>query len=274
MIDFGPEDLRDAESIVGEAWELLDRLDAELSNYRYASDVSILNSVAEPKGVLVRKATIQCLDEAVRYHRQTMGAFDITLGPVIRAWKESDVRKGLEPSGLAKAIARVGMDGFEMTIPRVLVKRVSMQLDLGAIGKGFDLDRMGTLLKNAGVERALLGSGGSTVLAFGGGEWPMTLPDRVEKRSLSDGALSTSANPHRHIIDPKTYHPAVSAYAFTMVGAPSAAKEDALSTAFMVLPEDRIREICEQDPAIGVRLYKDRTEKPVSIGASIYFEFP
>jgi thiamine biosynthesis lipoprotein len=158
----------------------------------------------------------------------------------------------------------------------VRFRRDGVLLHLGAIGKGYALDRAAAVLRELGVQAALLDGGTSTVYALGAppGEdaWVVGLCDprdrdrRLAAVRLRDAALSTSGDyeqffewegvRYSHLLDPRTGRPAQGTWS-AMVTAPSAADTDALSTAAFVLGEAEADSVCQRFPDAGVALIPD-----------------
>jgi thiamine biosynthesis lipoprotein len=194
------------------------------------------------------------LQRAVRLHAETDGAFDITSMPLSRCWGFMG-RDGRVPpaADIESARASVGLEHVRLddAARRVRFERPGVALNLGAIGKGYALDRMADVLWQGGVGRALLSAGGSSVLAIGGHGrgWPIDLRSpqvrtaRLARVHLRDGALGTSGAGEQfvvsggarygHVIDPRTGWPAQGVLSATVIAA-AAADADALSTAFLV----------------------------------------
>lgn len=242
-------DARYARQAAMEAFRELDRLERELSHFIPHSDVSRIGQARPGELTVVGDATWECLQIAAGVHVQTVGAFDVTVGPLMDAWRP---RRGSfdepSPDTLAAARARTGMGllAFDVERRAVAPRVAGMRLDLGAVGKGYALDRMAALLRQWEVVPALLHSGQSTVLALGAPPgapgWtialrdPAGLADRIGEVLLADRALSGSGvELHgRHILDPRTGRPAARK-AGTWALASTAAEADALSTALMVM---------------------------------------
>ena len=255
-----------AEDAAAACWELVDRLDTLLSRFRYGSDLSILNSVEKPGLVRVAAETLACLKVAADAHTLSFGVFDVTINPVWEVYRNVGVGRGVSEVDLEKAKQLVGRDGWAIEDGKVRVKRVGMQLDLGGIAKGFALDRMAAVLKSHGIESALINTGQSTLLATDAKAWLITPSAGKEKLTLSLGALSSSSNPDGQLIDPRTSRRAESSWLSVMVKAPTAALADALSTAFMLLHEQQVREVCQADPKIAARLYRESNVEPIKVG--------
>ena len=196
---------------------------------------------------------------AARITTETGGAFDITAGPLIRAWGFFR-REGRVPemADLAAAMEKVGMGHVALDDDRRTVRfdRAGVEINLGSIGKGYALDRTAELLRSKfNIMAGLLNGGNSSVLALGTPPsdphgWSVGLrnPVRPEERlavvRLRGRAMATSASTYQHfayndrklghLLDPRTGRPA-EGVALAAAFAPSAAEADALATAFFVL---------------------------------------
>jgi len=208
---------------------LADRLEDVLSRYRETSDIACINRLAPGEVFRITADTAACLALALEMTALTGGAFDPTLGLATG-------RLLLDPEGLAVQV----LDG-------------PVSLDLGAIGKGFALDRMAALLGEWDVSRALLVAGGSSLLALDGPNddttWEVGVGEPSRPFSLRHRAVGASGTTVKgaHILDPLTRSPArgvARAWAFDA----SAAAADALSTAWMVLSPAEIAEVCRLRP--------------------------
>ena len=144
-------------------------------------------------------------------------------------------------------------------------------MDLGGIGKGYALDRMAQLLREWGVESALLHGGRSTLLALGAPErksgWPVNVPDPfgsagpVTRLVLKKGSLSgSSVRRRRHIVDPRSgvlIETEGAAWSY----AENAARADALSTAFMIMSPEAVGKLCRGRPETGALLVRSADGK-------------
>jgi thiamine biosynthesis lipoprotein len=238
------------------AFDLLDRLEQELSRFVPNSDVSRINELRPGEGTRVSPWTMECLRIARSLFERTFGAFDVSLGSGLD-------RLELDPDGFT---VRAGADG--------------VRLDLGGIGKGYAVDRMAELLAEWGVDRALVHGGFSSVLALlpppGREGWPLTLsaPWPAEQKvlaRLSASLMALSASGTRkggHIVDPSTgraAHGKAAWAAFSLAARPErpvtpspgpdihdspAAVAEGFSTAFMILPRRDIEDICRRCPGL------------------------
>lgn len=246
-----------------EALDEVDRLEAQLSLYRPGSELSQLNQRAGLRPVRVSPNLFRLLKQAQRLSEETGGAFDITVAPLMRCWGfVGGTGKLPDPDELAAARQCVGMQLviFNDDDFTIQFAQPGVMLDLGAIGKGYALERAANLLREAGICSALLHGGTSTVYAIGAppeGAWkiaiesPPTGNSSPPKRAptlasvtLKDEALSVSAvwgksfatgdKVYGHIIDPRTGIPTQGALLAAVV-LPSATETDALSTALLTV---------------------------------------
>jgi thiamine biosynthesis lipoprotein len=265
------EDATYARQAADAAFAEVDRLEAALSRFDPASDVSQINLLKAGESVRVGLAAFECLADAARVWAETRGAFDVTAGALVDCWKAKDgsARQPTD-SELADARARTGMNLVAMSEKEhaIGVTRGGMGIDLGGIGKGYALDRMKTILQDWSIPRALVHGGESTVLALGSPEgeagWRVAVGSvrspagvvgaiHLEDRALSGSSASAG---HPHIIDPRTGRPA-SGKAGAWALASSAARADALSTAFFVMAPDEIEKFCRRNLGVSAMIVLD-----------------
>jgi thiamine biosynthesis lipoprotein len=173
-----------------EALDEIERLEAQLSLYRPSSEIAHLNARAAAEPVRVSASLFALLQHARELSEETEGAFDITIAPLVWCWGFMDNRGRLpEPAALVEARANVGMELVRMDAENLTVRfrRDGVMLDLGAIGKGYAIERAAELLVEAGVTSGLIHGGTSTVHAIGhppGAEaWMIALAAPPEKAS-------------------------------------------------------------------------------------------
>jgi len=153
-----------------EALDEIERLDRQLNLYSTTSEIARINASAAREPVRVEPGLFHLLDQARKIHEETGGAFDITIGPLMRCWGFMGHGGGVpHPDALADARARTGMHLLELNANKLTVRfaREGVMLDLGAIGKGYAIQRAAELLREAGVPAAILHGGTSTVCALG-----------------------------------------------------------------------------------------------------------
>ncbi len=186
-----------------EALQEIESLEGRLSLFRPESEIAHVNARAACEPVRVTPEVFSLLQQAQRLHRETGGAFDITIAPLVRCWGFMDGRGSLpRPSDLAAARAKVGMGWVRLSPQDYTVRfaREGVMLDLGAIGKGYAIERATQCLREAGVTSALLHGGTSTVYALGHppgqSAWKVAIEDpRCQPGRAGPSALP-AASPH------------------------------------------------------------------------------
>ena len=220
------------EKTVAAAFAELRRLEESLSVYRSASEWSKINRWAAGKPVRTSKETCLLLAECLEYSRQSEGAFDISVGPLIRAWgflKGTGRLPGR--AELAAARANVGYQHLSLDATALTVRfdREGVEINPGGIGKGCAVDRMIHIIEQEGFDTALVTASGSSIYGLGAPPeeprgWPADIRDPSGPREtaatafLKDMSLSTSGSfeksfqihgrTYSHILDPRTGCPA------------------------------------------------------------------
>ncbi len=151
--------------------QIAESLENLLSIYRPDSDIIRLNQAAGSHPVPLAPETFAVLDLAQRLSQMTDGAFDVTAGPlVVEVWGFTK-RNGSKPTDAALQAARelVGYERLKLDhqTGTAMLDRASMSVNLGAIGKGFAIDRMAAELHRRGVNHFLIHGGNSSVMAAG-----------------------------------------------------------------------------------------------------------
>jgi thiamine biosynthesis lipoprotein len=219
------------EEAVDAAFEEVRRLDQMLSNYKPESELSELNRLAAERPVQVTPELFDLLSACVAYSRESEGAFDITVGPLMKIW---GFYKGTgrlpHRAEILGALDRVGYRNIVLDAAHRTVRftRPGIELDPGGIGKGYAVDRMIEVLKQYGIHTALVSASGSSIYGLGAppGEkgWRVQIRDpkdaykSVAEVYLKDESMSTSGNYEKffhaegriysHIMDPRTGWPA------------------------------------------------------------------
>jgi len=235
-----------------EALAEIESLDRQLSLYRPESDISWINANAAREPVKVEPRLFELLETAALISRTTGGAFDVTIAPLVRAWGFAGSSGAMADQERVDAARKVvGMEHvlFDKENFSIRFDRPGVEIDLGAIGKGYAIDRAVDLLRECGVTSALIHGGTSTIYAVGapaeGDKWRVGVGES-EIVELQDSSLSVSAvhgksftvegREYGHVIDPGSGEPVCCA-ALAAVWGPSAMVTDALSTALLVLGE-------------------------------------
>src|SRR5688572_19676342 len=254
----------------------VDAIEAQLTVFRDTSAIAELNRRAGSGETACEPNLFGLLSRCQELCDDTDGAFDITSTPLSRCWGFFR-RDGRVPSDheIEHARTMVGMGKVRLDRARSSVTFVApgVELNLGAIGKGYALDRIATLLRVARVDHALLSAGQSRGLARGGRGrgWPIDIvsPRRVGAIArvwLRDVALGTSGagtqfvivdgRRYGHVIDPRTGRPAEGILSASVICA-SAADADALSTAFLIGGPLLAQRYCDDHPGVLVLLTRE-----------------
>jgi len=213
-----------------EAFDEVRRLDRLLSNYRPESEWSQVNRFAAERPVKVSAELFQLLSACVEYSRQSDGAFDISVGPLMKVWGFYKGSGHLpNQAEVAAALEKVGYRNILLDASNKTVRfaKPGVELDPGGIGKGYAVDRMTDVLRRDGIESALVSASGSSIYALGAppGEagWKVRIRDpkdetkTVTEVTLKNESMSTSGNYEKffladgklysHIMDPRTGYP-------------------------------------------------------------------
>jgi len=252
---YGEERTR-MEEAVDAAFAEVHRLDEMLSNYNPESEVSEVNHTAAERPVAVTPELFDLLSACVKYSRESDGAFDITVGPLMKVWgfykgtgrlpHRAEVRAALDRVGYRNIV----LDGANRTVQ---FARSGVELDPGGIGKGYAVDRMIEVLKQYGIRTALVSASGSSIYGLGAppGEkgWKVQIRDPKDQSKsvaevyLKDESMSTSGNYEKffraegkiysHIMDPRTGWPAQGVLSVSVV-APRTLDSEAWTKPFFV----------------------------------------
>jgi FAD:protein FMN transferase len=244
---------------VEEVFEEIDRIDEQMSNYKAESDLSQINREAASRAVQVEPSLFGLIQKSVQYSEDTGGAFDITVGPLMKAWGffrgEGRVPSATE---LHAVLAHVGYQHVKLdpSARTIHFDVPGIELDLGGIAKGYAVDRAVGILQQNGITAALVSSGMSSIYALGAPPneegWKIILRDPFDSTVAADAvylknfSMSTSGNYNKfftlggktysHIMNPHTGMPVENMLATTVFVA-KATDSDALSKLYVLGPE-------------------------------------
>lgn len=249
------------------AFERIAQLDAIMSDYKPASELMLLCKKAGGDPVEVSPDLYKVLERAEEIARETEGAFDISISPVVKLWRKARRTRALPPADeLKKALAKVDftkikLDPMRRTVQLLLV---GMLLDLGGIAKGYAADAALEVLRSQGFRSASVAAGGDIAIGDsppGERGWKVGIaalkdPDGPPTHwlLLKNAAVSTSGDSEQyveiagkrysHIMDPKTGLGLTGRRSVTVI-APNATTSDALATALAVMGLDRALKFLE-----------------------------
>lgn len=280
-----------------EALEEIHRIESRLSLYRPDSEIAEANRHAATRAVRLSPEVFRLLEHALLLSRATGGAFDVTAAPLLRAWGlMGGTGRVPDPGELEAARACVGsgwvvLDEAEFT---VRFARPGVTLDLGAIGKGYALDRAAESLRENGVASGLLHGGTSSVVAIGRPPEEVAEAWRIAIDGPAPGTTSLTGAPaqdpehpiavvelhdesfavsavwgkgfesggrfYGHVLDPRSGYP-VDHVLLAAIALPSATESDAVSTALLVRGAEMVERLRSPESP-GRCLVLERSPEP------------
>ena len=252
------------------AFDEIERVEEALSDYRPTSELSRINRLATDETVTTDPEVFKFLQTSMDFSARSGGAFDITVGPLMRAWGFFRGKgRYPTPEELSNARKSTGWQHVHLDPQKRTVHFdvQGMSLDPGGIGKGYAVERVANLLREAGVKTALIDAGSSTIYALGAppekNGWTIQVPrpgDRAHSIStvlLRDTSLSTSGNYEKfftlngkiycHIMDPRTGEPVQGTLQTTVI-TPNATDSDALSLIMFVMGAEKSEKLLDEIP--------------------------
>lgn len=274
----------DAQAALQEAEECIQQVEGLWSVTDEDSEIYQANhSGGQP--VTVSEETAEIISFALEMAQRTGGALDPTIYPVLTAWGfTTDSKQVPSQQQIAQLLEQVGYDriqlnGSELTVPD------GMELDLGAVGKGYTADLVTEILRRHGVTSALISLGGN-IQAIGsrpdGSDWRLGIRAPWESGNLgvltvSDAAVVTSGgyenyfddeqgNIYWHILDPSTGYPADSGLQSVTIVGREGKMCDALSTALFVMGAQSAEQYWRENGGFEMLLVTDSGEILITEG--------
>ena len=246
-----------------------------MSEWRTDSEVSAINHAAGRASVAISDELFTCLSRAQALSRQTQGAFDVTWAALRGLWTFDSAAKVPADDQILEALSRVGYQRLVLDAKgrTAALKSPGMVIGLGAIAKGYGIDRAAYILSKRGIKNFILDGGGD--LYFGGEKEP-GVPWTVGVRHprhpeqiivdlpIRDAAVVSSGDYERfferdgvryhHILDLRTGKPARKSVAVT-VRATNATVADAVATALFVLGPKAGLDLAAQYPGLDAAIF-------------------
>lgn len=283
-----------AEKAAKAAFARIAELDGIMSDYRPASELMQLCKKAGGDPVKVSADLFAILARAQEVARKTDGAFDVTVGPIIRLWRKARRTRQLPSAAdIKKALERVGYEKIrrDSTKKTVQLLVMGMLLDLGGIAKGYAADAALEVLRRHGIRRALVAAGGDIRVGSpppGAKGWkvgigPLKNPAAPPSQFLllSDAAVSTSGDAEQyveldgqrysHIVDPRTGMAQQGRRSATVIAA-DGTTADAYATALCVLGHERGLPLIEKIPRAAALYVHEKDGKIISISSKRFEE--
>ncbi|MEJ2008398.1 MAG: FAD:protein FMN transferase, partial [Acidobacteriota bacterium] len=263
--------------VASQVFAEIDRLDDQMSNYKPDSELSLINREAARHAVIVEPGLFKLIQRSLQYSRETGGGFDITVGPLMKAWGFFRGR-GQLPSQpeLAQVLKRIGYEHVKLDAATRTIRfdEPGIEIDLGAIAKGYAVEQAVEILRANGIKQALISSGTSSIYALGSppeeNGWKISVRNPLDRSKaacvlrLQNLSLSVSGDYEKffklggkiyaHIMDPHTGMP-VENMLSTAVISPSATDADALSTSFFVEGQGPTHTFLDHHPNLTAILF-------------------
>ncbi|GER94682.1 FAD:protein FMN transferase [Dissulfurispira thermophila] len=268
-----------AKEAINKAFNEMDRLARLLNFYSEDSEISMINRNAGNKPVKVSPETLEIIDKAIYTSQNTEGAFDITVGPVVKLWDFKN--KAMPDEKLIKA--KLKLVGYKNIVvdkekSMIFLKTKGSQIDLGGIIKGYAADKAVDVLRKNGIQSGIVAIAGD-IKVFGkkpdGGFWNIGIQNPRQKSDrdeiiatigLSDTGISTSGDYERffikdgkryhHLLNPKTGYPAYGCQSATVI-TKEAALTDAFATGIFILGPQKGMDALKRLGFDGVIIDKD-----------------
>jgi thiamine biosynthesis lipoprotein len=265
----------------------LRRVDYSLSPF---NKESVITAVNQNREVMLDPYFVEVFNKAMEISRETKGAFDITVAPLVNAWGFGFKHEQMPTKRQVDSLRQIiGYQKVALKNGKVVKQDPRMMLDCSAIAKGFGVDAVARLLRDRGVQNFMVEIGGEVVTC---GVNAQRLPWRVgvvkpSEDSLSTGhelqtilnvtdkAMATSGNyrnfyykngrRYAHTIDPKTGYPVQHSLLSATVLAASCTVADAYATSFMVMGLDNARQLLEHHPELMAYLIYDDGKGDIAV---------
>ena len=259
--------------------KILHDFEMSLSVYQ---DSSVISRINRNEDVILDSFFVEVFNKSVLVSEMTDGAFDITVGPLVRAWGFGpDEHKSFTEEKRDSLLELVGMQKITIENGRLIKSNPGIYLDVNAIAQGYSVDVICRYFDDLGIRNYLVEIGGEVRAKGkkGGALWRIGI-DRPEDNNMSPGqslqgiikitdkAVSTSGNyrkfyiengvKYSHEIDPKTGYPAKNTLLSATIVAENCALADGIATASMVIGKEKTIRFLELHPEIEAYLiYSD-----------------
>lgn len=255
----------------------LSQIDQLMSTYKSDSELSQLNQYKDEKPFPISKELREIFEISLKVAKETDGAFDITVFPLVELWGFGPKIAEKPPSKeqIEEALKKVGYQKIELLPEGIKKHDPEVRCDLSAVAKGYAADKVAELLDQYGFGSYMVELGGEVRVKgekYPGTPWSIGIENPVSmERSiyrivkLTNSAMATSGNyrnfyiwdgkRYSHEIDPKTGYPVPNTLASVSVIYSSCAYADAYATAFMVMGLDKASKFAENNQISAFFIY-------------------
>ena len=240
--------------VLEKAEELIQSIESDVS---VTDENSVIYSLNKNKSARLTEISSDLLSAALSYCKETDGALNISIYPVVKAWGfTTDTQQVPSDDTIAQLVKNVDYEKISLDDTTVSIPS-DMEVDLGAVTKGYTSDRVISLLRENGIKNAIISLGGNVQVIGNrpdGKPWNVAIQDPFSKEyagvvAITDKAAVTSGDYERyfeengvryhHIMDPATGRPARSSLSSVTIVSESGIKADALSTSLFVMGLDK-----------------------------------
>lgn len=279
-----------AQTALGEAFQRMENLIQIFNRHESGTPVSYLNE----RGFLNNPPPELCtvLRQAIAIHSRTLGAFDITIKPVLDLYEAENALGRLPvPEAIQGALSRIGAAGVKIGPDNIAFRREGMGITLDGIAKGTIVDKTITFLQKNGIRHALVDAGGDLRVIGGrsaGRPWRIAVYDPTKETKspeeilLQDGAVATSGSYmvyfdqekiHHHILSPESGISPPWSVSATVI-APLAEEADAMATSLMILSPEEGLSLINRDNRLAAMLITKEGKKGHSLRWSRFSKMP
>jgi thiamine biosynthesis lipoprotein len=277
-----------SKAAIDEAFASFAEIDRLMSNYRDDSELALVNRRAPSESIPITDATFSVLDAARRVSSASDGAFDVTVGPLVRLWGFHDKKPHLPTAAELAAVRplvdyrNVVLDPQRKTVHFV---RPGVELDLGGIAKGFAVEVAAGVLRKKGLDGFIDAGGNQYLLGtpIGKKTWTVGIknPDRPDRVlgivETGETSVSTSADDanflvaegrkYGHILDPRTLEPSNAALSATILSR-DGTLADALSKAAFILGPEKGLALVDSFPGMSAVIAYRKSNGTIGVAVS------
>jgi thiamine biosynthesis lipoprotein len=262
---------------IDEAFAAMAEVDRLMSNYRSDSELSHVNREAARGPVVVSDPMLRVLEAAQRVSADSNGAFDVTVGPLVRLWGFRDRTPHIPTS--AELVAVRPLIGYRNLLiddgqHTVRFAHAGMEIDLGGIAKGFAVELAAGALRTHRLNGFIDAGGNQYVVGTPPGKPAWTIgikdPDAADRLmgviDVAGGSVSTSADyanflvaagrTYGHLLDPRTLQPSTASLSATIISDDGTLADAMSKAAFLLGPADGIALIDATPGMAGVIAYR------------------
>ncbi len=291
-------DEKTAGKAIEESLDEMERMDRIMSNYKKDSELSRLNKKAGKAPVPCNGELLDVIERSQYYSELSGGAFDITVSPIVALWgffcekghvpPDKEIEKVLPVVSYKNIVINKSNDPKKPAT--IFFKNTQTQIDLGAIGKGYAVDKALEIIKKYGIDNGCINLGGNIYVLGtppGKNAWkigvqhPRNVNEILGYLELKNEATATSGDYERffefngkrysHIINPQTGRPVSGTIATTIV-APTGTEVDALSTSVFVLGHEKGMELIKKIPNAEAMIAYEEKDGKIAMNMTQGFE--